>query len=208
MSRMADRDRSCPACHSSDTSLIRRKAVVTSLWQCNCCQLRFRCPKESTGEAAKFYENEYNQSFTTTCPDDTTLNGLLTSQFGETEKDFTAYIRVLTALGLRHGDRILDFGSSWGYGSWQLQQAGFDTFSYEINRGRSIFAREKLGCNVITDLDQIRGSVNCMFSAHVIEHLPDPNILWNTADLVLAQDGCVVFFTPNGDPEYECVAGA
>jgi 2-polyprenyl-3-methyl-5-hydroxy-6-metoxy-1,4-benzoquinol methylase len=43
------------------------------------------------------------------------------------------------------------------------------------------------------------------FSAHVIEHLPNPNLLWEAAKHTLKSDGVVVLFMPNGDPMREHV---
>jgi len=42
--------------------------------------------------------------------------------------------------------------------------------------------------------------VDFMFSAHVIEHLPNPNVIWETAREILKPTGRLVLFMPNGDP--------
>jgi predicted SAM-dependent methyltransferase len=49
--------------------------------------------------------------------------------------------------------------------------------------------------------------VKCFFSAHVIEHLPNPNLIWEVASHVLADDGIIVCFCPNGDPARESIQG-
>ena len=204
---ITNRDLSCPSCGNIQTRLIRRKALVTSLWECDACGLRFRVPKESPGAAAKFYQARYRQGFTTDCPSDEELERLLATRFRGSPKDYSSYIEVLRAAGLRPGDSVLDFGCSWGYGSWQLREAGFHVYSYEVSRPRAEYAAIKLQCQLVGNLNEIPERVNCFFSAHVIEHLPDPNIMWKAVGQVLDRDGVVVCFTPNGEPSLERVYG-
>lgn len=194
---------SCPAC-GSPTKLVRRKYGVTALRECSVCALRFRTPKDARESAEKFYVEEvYKQGFTTDLPSDKELQAMLARNFTGTEKDFSSPIEVLFSAGLRPGARVLDFGSSWGYGSWQMRKAGFDVLSYEIGRGRARYAKEKLGCIMVENLRELDGSVDCFFSSHVIEHLPDPNILFDEAQHALKPDGIFVCFCPNGATERE-----
>lgn len=194
-------DTTCPACGNQIAELVRRKYVVTSLYGCPNCHIRFRVPKESAKRADKLYKNEkYRQEFTTTLPDSEQLSKLLKSQFRMSDKDFTSYIAVLKSL-LSPGARILDFGCSWGYGSWQMRQAGFDVYSFEVGENRAQYAEERLGCKMVKDLRSLDGTIDCLFSSHVIEHLPDPNILLSEAPKLLAAGGYFVCFCPNGNPD-------
>jgi 2-polyprenyl-3-methyl-5-hydroxy-6-metoxy-1,4-benzoquinol methylase len=196
-------DKKCPGCGGNAAKLIRRKYLVTGLYECAVCRLRFRVPKESTERSENYYVEEiYQQGFTTTLPSADELRGLRESRFAGTEKDFGEYIRVLRSL-LPSGARILDFGSSWGYGSWQMTEAGFDVFSYEIGRQRAQYAHEQLGCTMVEDLRSLDGTIDCFFSAHVIEHLPDPNVLFREAASLLRRGGVFVCFCPNGNPDRE-----
>lgn len=197
-------DRTCPSCQSPRVTLVRRKFVVTSLWSCDICGLRFRLPRDNDDEAEDFYQDKYSEGFTTSCPSDGDLAHLMATGFRGSNKDFRSYIEVLRAIGLA-GASVLDFGSSWGYGSWQMSRAGFKVYSYEISRPRAAYAREKLQCNVTGDVDALPERVQCMFSAHVIEHLPNPNLIWEVAQRVLTPDGTIVCFCPNGDPGMEAV---
>ena len=160
--------------------------LVTTLRECPTCRMRFRVPKDNPDRAAEFYQQQYDQGFTTDLPSDQDLQALLAGGFKGTEKDYQPYVSVLKALGLRPGQSILDFGCSWGYGSWQLSKAGFRVQSFEVSKFRANFARTKLGCNVLEDV-QNSGPVDCLFSAHVLEHLPDPNLLFQIAQTVLAR---------------------
>jgi SAM-dependent methyltransferase len=49
--------------------------------------------------------------------------------------------------------------------------------------------------------------VQCFFSSHVIEHLPDPALIWAEAAKCLRPDGCLIVFCPNGEPEREALIG-
>lgn len=196
-------DTDCPGCGGRSTRLIRRKYLVTALFECPSCHLRFRVPKETAHGSQEFYAQEtYQQGFTTSLPSREELTRLLESRFAGMEKDFGSYIEVLQSL-LPRGATVLDFGSSWGYGSWQIEQAGFTVFSYEIGRDRARYAKEHLGCRIVEDLRTIDGTIDCFFSASVIEHVADPNLLFLEAARVLKPDGYFVCFCPNGSPERE-----
>jgi len=198
-------DKKCPGCGSPRTAIVRRKYLVTSLWECAVCALRFRVPKDRLDSSEDFYQEAYSEGFTTDCPSPETLASLISTSFAGTEKDFSAYLSALGSVGLKPGDAILDFGSSWGYGSWQLSRAGFRVFSYEISQPRSEYARTKLGCRMVRSPDDLEDRVKCLFSSHVIEHLPNPALLWEIAGKVLTDDGLIVCFCPNGEPAREAI---
>lgn len=194
----------CPACGNSDNQIVRPKYGVTALRQCKACWLRYRTPKDDPGAAETFYADEvYKQGFTTDLPSDAELQVMLANRFAGTEKDFSYRTGVLTAAGLNPGARILDFGCSWGYGSWQMRQAGFEVFSYEIGRERARYAKEKLQCSLVTDLQDLDGKIDCFFSSHVIEHPPNPRIMFDAAERALRPGGLFVCFAPNGATERE-----
>jgi 2-polyprenyl-3-methyl-5-hydroxy-6-metoxy-1,4-benzoquinol methylase len=179
--------------------LVRRKYLVTALRECPRCGLRFRTPKDDPKSTEDFYREEvYKQGFTTDLPSDEELKAMLSTRFAGTEKDFSSRIDVLVAAGLPKGARILDFGSSWGYGSWQMREAGFEVFSYEVGRDRAMYAETKLGCTMVSDLRPLDGTIDCFFSAHVIEHLPNPHLMFEEAARLRRPGGMFVCFCPNG----------
>jgi 2-polyprenyl-3-methyl-5-hydroxy-6-metoxy-1,4-benzoquinol methylase len=183
---------------------VRRKYLVTALRQCRDCSLRFRTPKDDPDAAETFYVDEvYKQGFTTDLPSDSELRAMLDNRFAGTEKCFAHRLRALSAAGLRPPARILDFGCSWGYGSWQMRQAGYEVFSYEIGRERARYAKEKLQCTMVSDLETLDGTVDCFFSSHVIEHLPNPRIMFDAAQKALRPEGLFVCYAPNGAIERE-----
>jgi SAM-dependent methyltransferase len=162
----------------------------------------FRVPKPSGEETAQFYQSDYTQGFTTDCPGRGDLAKLKSTCFAGTEKDYSVYIQVLKAIGLEPGSVIFDFGCSWGYGSWQMRQAGYSVYSFEVSRPRARYAAENLECRIHAP-HELPEKVDCFFSAHVIKHLPNPVALWEMALKVIKPGGKVVVFLPNGDPARE-----
>ena len=120
-------DQRCPAC-KAETRLVRKKFLVVSLRECPSCGLRFRTPKDDAS-VTQYYETSYARDYPEHHPPPPELLAeLMRAGFvQDPEKDFNSkrYIDVMKAAGLKPGDTILDFGSSWGYGSWQFRQAGF-----------------------------------------------------------------------------------
>ena len=176
--------------------------MVTALWRCNQCRLMFRVPKPAPAETERYYQKQYREGFTTDCPDPEQLRRLIESGFRGSAKDYSAYEAVLTAIGLVPGHSIYDFGCSWGYGSWQLRRAGFDVYSYEVSAPRSRYAVSQLGCRMVPP-GEMNTLVDCFFSAHVIEHLPNPRLIFSTAERLVRPGGWLVLFMPNGDPSLE-----
>jgi 2-polyprenyl-3-methyl-5-hydroxy-6-metoxy-1,4-benzoquinol methylase len=198
----------CPNCGHSHSEIIDRKYFVSQLQRCNQCKLMFRTPTDDPTKNQQFYEKEYRQGFTTDLPSDSELQSLKLTNFTGTEKDYAAYIQVLRRLGLGHDARIFDFGCSWGYGSYQLMQAGFNVASFEIDRTRRRFARDKLGVRCVDDMDSLAsdqnhiGRYDCFFSAHVLEHVHRPKTVFEYARKLLAANGLFVSFTPNGSAAF------
>jgi SAM-dependent methyltransferase len=199
----------CPGCGQADTVLVRRKWLVTALYECPVCRLRFRVPKEDARAAEAFYRDGYEAGFTTALPSEEELRELLERGFASHEKDYQRYLDVLRAAGISPPARVLDFGSSWGYGAWQLRRAGFEVVGYEGGERRARFAAERLGIRMVTDVAAVTHSIDCFFSAHVLEHLADPNIFWKAASTALKPAaGAVVAFVPNGNPALQSEHGS
>src|SRR5437773_11168276 len=164
----------CPFCKNEYTYLVKRKALVTALYECPDCGLRFRTPKEDENALYRFYQAHYQQGFTTEMPSPAELQEMLRNHFLGSPKDYVEYIQMLNALLLHPGASILDFGCSWGYGSWRMRDMGFRVYSYEISHHRARYAASQLGCDMVADPFAMPEQVDCCFSAHVLEHLAEP----------------------------------
>ena len=163
----------------------------------------FRVPKDSVEVDQDFYDEDYWAHFITEMPDYNELQRLKQISFSDNERDFRIYLNIVKAVGLQPGQVLFDYGASWGYLSWLSAQAGYRVYSYELSQVRARYAAEKLDCKMVSNPEQIPEKADCFFSAHVIEHLPNPRTLWQTAQKVLKPDGVVVVFMPNGDPARE-----
>lgn len=193
----------CPSCGSEHSKLTYRKYLVTALRRCDSCKLQFRTPTTSEKENEAFYQEEYSQGFTTDTPGDAELAEMKSNSFKGTGKDYAEYIAVLKALGLKAGDRLFDFGCSWGYGSWQFQEAGFQVEAFEISKPRCRYAREKLDINAHDTLEGLpAGEFDVFFSSHVLEHVPSVADSISLARKLLKPGGLFVAFTPNGSDAF------
>lgn len=194
------KDLACPSCGCHDYDDIDKKYMVTRLVRCVNCQLLYRVPTTTEKEYSKYYQDDYSEGFTTDLPALADLDKMKRLKFAGMEKDYSKYIEVLRALGC--GDKLLDFGCSWGYGSWQFSQAGFDVKAFELSQKRREFANRHLGVNVYSDASDIDDKFDIFFSAHVLEHIPKVSGIIGLARKVVKPGGWFVAFTPNGSFDY------
>jgi 2-polyprenyl-3-methyl-5-hydroxy-6-metoxy-1,4-benzoquinol methylase len=162
----------------------------------------YRVPASPAQQQAEFYQKEYSQGFTTDLPSDERLRDLIQSGFVGTERDYSRYLTIFSALGIEKGSRLLEYGCSWGYGAWQLQNAGFRVTAFEISRPRCRFAREKLGVDAVVNSSEIKGPFDVTFSAHVLEHVDSVQSALDIQMGLLRPGGWLVGITPNGSQPY------
>jgi SAM-dependent methyltransferase len=202
------RSKICPNCNSTSGEIIDRKYFFTALQRCSDCELMFRLPADNVRMNELFYNRDYQEGQTTSIPDEATLARMLEVGFDCEWNDYDSYIRKLQDLGIKQGSRVLDFGCSWGYGSYQLRKAGYDVLSYDIAQERRAFGVSRLGVTLIDEPDDIvEGhplfeSFDCFFSAHVLEHVPTPSKTIEFAWRCLKPGGVFVAFVPNGNMAY------
>jgi 2-polyprenyl-3-methyl-5-hydroxy-6-metoxy-1,4-benzoquinol methylase len=193
----------CTNCGSNQYVTVDRKYLFTSLRRCVTCRLMYRVPTDDLAANFRFYQHEYRQGFTTELPSNDSLEQLLTTKFEGTEKCYRYYIAILRQLGAYNAN-LFDYGCSWGYGSWQLVEAGYKVIGYEVSRPRARYAQEKLGVECISQISKetfqngLLHSFDFFFSAHVLEHVPNPSHVVELARLALKPGGMFIAFTPNG----------
>ena len=197
----------CPSCGSKDAETVDKKYIITTLKRCKSCMILYRTPSTSASENKIFYQEKYSQGFTTDCPNDEKLNELISTNFKNTVKDYSKYIKILNILNNKinvQPPSLFDYGCSWGYGSYQLKKK-FNVDSYEISSARAKYAREKLNINVVEEfkLNSLSDTkkFNIFFMSHVLEHTPSPLGTLNFGLKLVKKNGFLISFTPNGSME-------
>ena len=189
---------SCPSCGASRGTAVSRKYLVTALRRCGECRLLYRTPTTSEEAYERYYEDRYHSGLTTELPSDEELASYLRESFAGSPKCFRRSIDILDALGIGSGARLLDYGCSWGYGAWQFTRRGHAVTGFEPSVARATFGRAKLGLDIVSDRNDIRGHFDAVFSAHVVEHVPTISELLAFALSKLKPGGILVAVTPNG----------
>ena len=193
---------SCPSCGSKDSNEVSRKYLITALKRCENCHLMYRTPTSTDREFERFYQSAYAEGFTTDMPSDSELSQLLSNHFSGSDRDYKAYLSVLRALGLGDGASVIDYGCSWGYGSYQMKGAGFHVTSFELSKPRCDFAKKKLEIDAHSDISEIKEPADIFFSSHVLEHVNQLESVLNLAKKLTKPGGYFVAFTPNGSSSY------
>lgn len=189
----------CPYCRSKVSFPILRRWLVLELRRCGDCGLMYRYPKDDEESSTRYYQSEYRSPFTTELPSEQELSKLLERGFSGTSKDFR--IEIETLKRQVPTGTVLDYGCSWGYGAWQLAQAGYRVVGYEISQPRASYAARNLGCNVTTSRQELvrnhSGAFNAIFCHHVLEHLPSLCGVLDDFHAMLARGGVLMAFVPD-----------
>lgn len=135
-------------------------------------------------------------------PDREALQRLVKEKFRGGPRDYQPYLNLLEALGVKKGDTLLEYGCSWGYGAWQLQDAGFEVEAFEISKPRCRYAREELGIRAVDEPKGVGGPFDVVFSAHVLEHVDQVETAFHRQWAWLKPGGLLVGITPNGSEEF------
>lgn len=193
--------KACPVCTGSKVTPIDRKGLH-KLYECMNCHLLYRHPREDAEEMHKFYQHEYDiDGLATYLPNEQELEHYLDSGFIESKKDFSWHIKILESLGMKPGLDMLEFGSSWGYATWQFKKAGFNVDAYELSVPRAAYGK-KLGVDIETDIEKIEGPYDFIYSCHVLEHVPNPKEILIQQMAWLKPGGMLVAHTPNGSLQH------
>ena len=187
----------CPGCNAVSNIKVDKKFFHV-LHACQDCGLLFRHPKETKQQMDKFYQTEYSEpGLTTELPAQEELARLLKTEFAGSPKDFHYHINIFRALGIGDGAKILDFGANWGYTTYQLCKAGFDAQGFEPSRTRAEFGKN-LGLEISTQIPQVEGAFDAVYSCHVLEHVPNPEQTIRDQLRLVRSGGMVLAHTPNG----------
>lgn len=200
MKYLKRQEQSCPHCGSNSTSLVGRKFLALQLRHCPNCKLSFRWPKDELTDNMQFYNKFYVESngITTKLPTHYELNELILSSFANTDKDFRPKISLLKQY--KQSGSLLDYGASWGYGTWQLQQAGYQVTGFEIDKERAAYGRKNLDIDMLDNFQTLYETKNrfeIIFTSHVLEHLPNLKTIFTDFYTLLVTTGLLIIFVPN-----------
>ncbi len=196
----------CPYCSNTQTTEIDRKYFVTRLLACNECKLYFRHPLESIESNKAFYQDDYVEAdgITTDMPNQEELQELKNTAFSKyPERNATKNLSIFKSLFDNLSDKkIVDYGASWGYFSYQFKEKGMNVRSYEISQPRANFGNKNLSLNIKTQVTDLDANNDIFFSSHVIEHLPSIKDMLTLAKSLLTKDGYFIALCPNGSKDY------
>jgi hypothetical protein len=191
----------CTYCKGENCKEIDRKYYVTRLMECKTCHMYFRFPVDKKVENANFYQTDYQESdkITTDLPDGISLEKMKKDGFTVGNKNANRYLGLFAKLfPAQKSLRIIDYGSSWGYTSYQFKQAGHEVQGYEISRSRALYGIKNLDVNICMDEKMLKKGNHIFFSSHVIEHHPDIASMIRLAQTLLTEGGYFIAFCPNG----------
>jgi hypothetical protein len=176
--------------------------LVTRLFECQNCYLCFRHPTDSDQENSDFYGSQYveNDGITTSLPTSSEVDELVSTGFARYPlKSLNRFEPVLRhCFKGKSSLRVIDYGASWGYLTYQFQELGHDAVGYEISAPRAEFGRKQLGVDIRISLDSLGTDYDLFFCSHVIEHVPNPSELLKTSAELVTHDGFAIILCPNG----------
>jgi 2-polyprenyl-3-methyl-5-hydroxy-6-metoxy-1,4-benzoquinol methylase len=186
----------CPYCGSRDTCLMERKHYVLQLRRCRACHLCYRFPKDDTAENNIFYQEDYQQNTVTDLPPLAELPAHIANRFKDIGRDLTEHLKTIKSIA--PVGKLLDYGSSWGYCVYQFQQAGYDAQGFEISRPRVEYGQKMLGVHLTSDIASLPdASFDVIYSAHCMEHIPNPDIPLRQFQRLLKPAGHLFIYVPN-----------
>jgi 2-polyprenyl-3-methyl-5-hydroxy-6-metoxy-1,4-benzoquinol methylase len=200
LSFLTRQSKCCPYCESNDTIRIGKNAILSHVRECRRCSLMFRWPKQDDRFNLKFYQTRYakvHHSPVTDLPTDKELAAYKASVFRESPRDFHNYIDLMKDLGVQ---TVLDYGCSWGYAVYQFKESGLNAHGLEISKPRARYGKEKLGVEIFEDPKSLITSgmkFDCIFSSHVLEHLPSPRIALDLFKAVTKPTSVLILEVPN-----------
>lgn len=191
----------CPNCGDSQAVKVDQKYFFTRLFECARCNLQFRHPVDSKIFNNVFYQTDYvqNDGITTDLPANEELEELIRTKFEGSNKNVGPVVQLFEALGFDLSTvKVVDYGCSWGYMTWQFNQLGIMAQGYEISQPRAEFGRKFLSLDIKTDWGELAGANDIVFSSHVIEHVPSIPDMIKEAKTLLKPEGLFIAESPNG----------
>ncbi|MCC6475357.1 MAG: methyltransferase domain-containing protein, partial [Burkholderiales bacterium] len=193
--------RRCPVCQGTIGVPVDRK-FFHSLLECQGCGILYRYPSETQAQMDDYFQTDFDfPDLTTQLPPEPELSRLLETNFADTVKNASRVVALLAGLGLGPGARLLDYGASWGYQTYQFKKARFEVESFEISKPRAALGK-KIGLHIESDIGRIGTGFDAVYSGHVLQHINDPLSVLRWMVSRCRPGGFVLAFTPNGSAEH------
>jgi 2-polyprenyl-3-methyl-5-hydroxy-6-metoxy-1,4-benzoquinol methylase len=192
--------KSCPYCGSEKTTYIGRNAPLSHVRKCHHCALLYRWPKQDAAFNNNFYQSSYSnvhRGIATDLPLAVQVQTMRACSFKNTNKDYSHYVALVKQLDCKS---VLDYGCSWGYVTYQFQQAGVEAEGLEVSRLRAEFGKRHLGVSIHCSHEELttaRRQYDCIFTSHALEHLPSPRVALEFFERVMAPGAWLVCVVPN-----------
>ncbi len=191
----------CPNCNSHKATKVDQKYFVTRLFKCDHCFLQFRHPLDSQNFNSSFYQEEYSQDdgITTDMPAPDELKQMIEIDFSNSPKNVSTFVKIFSSIvpDIRNA-KLVDYGSSWGYMSYQFKKLGMSVQSFEISRPRANYGNTNLNLDIKSNPEELKSGNDIFFSSHVIEHVPSIPDMVNISKRVLSTGGYFIAECPNG----------
>ena len=189
-------DKRCPYCHRADYEVVAKKYKLVDICFCKKCSLYWTNPIFRFPYFYNFFYNFSNNKVSNS--GEREIKQLLESNFKNSGRDYKLLLVKLRKIVF--GNKILEFGSSWGYFLWQARKLGFDVTGVEISvRCREI--GKKLGLTILPDLDGLvkkNKKFNLIFTSHVLEHVgSEINLVFDKFYKLLENNGLLFIEVPN-----------
>lgn len=190
----------CPYCLSRAYILMQRKRLIIEARKCQYCGLIYRWPVDLPQHHLSFYRKIYKKVEAPVAPPkNDVLQQLIQQKFRGSSWDKTHRLDFIRRLVECRGT-LLDFGCSWGYGTYQYAALGFKVIGLEIDGNRVNYGRLHLGLDLHSEWKEF-GDQTCfdvILADHTLEHL---NNLGETFDKFKKHSKVgtkLIIFVPNG----------
>ncbi len=199
--RFKSKHNHCPYCGSIFSKYLQHKRLLIEARKCQYCNLIFRWPTDDPERAKQYYEKDYDGGIITDLPSLEEILKLRNSNFKQSVYDRTIYVDLVQAI-VPPPAKVLDFGGSWGYVGFQLQQAGYQVEGFELSEPRAEFGRTQLDQTLHSSWEQLsRPSLprfDVVLTAHALEHVYDLRSTLNQLARTLVPEGFLIIIVPNG----------